>query len=190
MLPVFCCVQTNTTPSHLHYVCVQRCFSSPSWSRFFSSWGWCCPFRFTYVRKKLSCCRGRNSSFCSAAKLEIARGLVPRSTPPPAPIERGARPPFVTNASLCEGGGGGEASLHVDVTCRTKTSALWMVPRTSPTSAPRMVERSPPEGRVVTESCWCCRAVHAQAFWKCARKASRMLGHSAFAKMFRRSCIG
>ena len=42
-------------------------------------------------------------------------------------------------------------SCRCDARASPRTRALWMVPRTSPCSAPRSVENSQPEGRVVTE---------------------------------------
>ena len=62
------------------------------------------------------------------------------------------------------------------------TSALWMVPSTSPYSPPVLVAKVAPVVRVVTESAWCCHSVQAAASGKCVRKAWRRHGHSALPK--------
>ena len=62
-----------------------------------------------------------------------------------------------------------------------------MVPRTSPCSAPRSVENTRPEGKVVTESDWCCHSVQAEAWGKWVRRAARMSGHSALPNILTRS---
>ena len=67
------------------------------------------------------------------------------------------------------------------------TSALEMVPNTSPFSAPRLEPQLESARSWVTESWWCCQSVQAQVSEKWPSRALRMLGHSTLPNMFTRS---